>query len=225
MSKSKKGRKILVFAGIIVVLAGLTAAVLLRKRDPVFTVQTEKVTRRNITELVVANGRIQPVVQVKINPEVSGEIIELPVKEGQSVKKGDLLVKIKPDFYIANRNQAEASYKSSAAGLTTAEANLRKADLEFKRNEELFQRQLISDSVFLELKTLRDVALAQLTSATHQVEMAKALLARADEELAKTTIVSPLDRHRQQTQFPTRRARPRHHPEHRHRNHDHFGPE
>jgi HlyD family secretion protein len=151
------------------------------------------VTRRNITELVVANGRIQPVVQVKINPEVSGEIIALPVKEGQSVKKGDLLVKIKPDFYIANRNQAEASYKSSAAGLTTAEANLRKADLEFKRNEELFQRQLISDSVFLELKTLRDVALAQLTSATHQVEMAKALLARADEELAKTTIVSPLE--------------------------------
>ncbi len=95
MSKSKKGRKILVFTGIIVVVAGLTAAAVLRKREPVFTVQTEKVTRRNLTELVVANGRIQPVVQVKISPEVSGEIIELPVKEGQAVNKGDLLVKIK----------------------------------------------------------------------------------------------------------------------------------
>jgi HlyD family secretion protein len=192
MSKSKKGRKILVFSGIIVVVAGLTAAAVLRKREPVFTVQTEKVTRRNLTELVVANGRIQPVIQVKISPEVSGEIIELPVKEGQAVNKGDLLVKIKPDFYVANRNQAEASYKSSLAGKSTSEASLQKADLEFKRHQELFQKQLISDSVFLEVKTARDIALAQLTSATHQVEMSKAMLARAEEELLKTTITSPL---------------------------------
>jgi len=192
MSKSKKGRKILVFIGIVVVLGGLTAAVLLRKREPIFTVQTEKATLRNLTELVVANGKIQPVIQVKISPEVSGEIINLAVKEGQAVKKGDLLVKIKPDFYVASRNQAEASYKSSAASLTTAEANLRKADLEFKRNEELSQRQLISDSVFLEVKTSRDIALAQLSSATHQVAMSKAMLDRADDDLLKTTIVSPL---------------------------------
>ena len=173
MSKSKKGRKILVFTGIIVVVAGLTAAAVLRKREPVFTVQTEKVTPRNLTELV----------QVKISPEVSGEIIALPVKEGQAVNKGDLLVKIKPDYYIANRNQAEASYKSSVAGRTTAEANLEKANLEFKRHEELSQRQLISDSQFLEVKTARDIAAAQLSSATHQVEMSKAMLARAEEEL------------------------------------------
>jgi len=192
MSKSKKSRKILVFSGIIVVVAGLTAAAVLRKREAVFTVQTEKVIRRNLTELVVANGRIQPVVQVKISPEVSGEIIELPVKEGQAVNKGDLLVKIKPDFYLANRNQAEASYKSSLAGKSTSEASLLKADLEFKRHQEMFQKQLISDSVFLEVKTVKDIALAQLTSATHQVEMSKAMLARADEELLKTTITSPL---------------------------------
>src|SRR5690242_12997048 len=79
-----------------------------RKRDVVLTVQTEKATRRNTTELVVANGKIQPVVQVVINPEVSGEIIELPVKEGQPVQKGDLLVKIKPDNYRASRNSAQA---------------------------------------------------------------------------------------------------------------------
>ena len=91
-----------------------------RKKDLPITVQTEKVARHNLTEIVVANGKIQPVVQVKISPEVSGEIIELPVKEGQLVNKGDLILKIKPDFYAAQRNQAEASYKSSLAGQANA---------------------------------------------------------------------------------------------------------
>src|SRR6184192_3786781 len=134
MAKSKKRRKAVVFSLTGVALAGLAAIAAFKKREVVITVQTEKVTRRNITEIVVANGKIQPVLQVKISPEVSGEIIELPVKEGQAVKKGDLILKIKPDFYIANRNQAEASFKSSLAGKTTAEANLEKAEAEFKRN-------------------------------------------------------------------------------------------
>ena len=112
---------------ILLALAGLTTAAIVKKHDVFVTIQTEKVGRRNITELVVANGKIQPVLQVKISPEVSGEIIELPVKEGQCVQKGDLLVKIKPDFYLANRKQAEASYNSSVAGKATAEANLAKA--------------------------------------------------------------------------------------------------
>src|SRR4051812_10772630 len=111
-SKHKTRRKILIFSFIGVVLIGLTLLAVFRKRDAVITVQTEKASRRNITELVVANGKIQPVLQVVINPEVSGEIIELPVKEGQDVKKGDLLVKIKPDNYFATRNSAEASYQS-----------------------------------------------------------------------------------------------------------------
>ena len=125
MAKSKKRRKILVFSAIGVVVAGLAAFAALRKRDPVITVQTEKVTFRNLTELVTANGRIQPVVQVKISPEVSGEIIELPVKEGQCVTKGDLILKIKPDFYNAQRNSAEAAYNSSLAGQETAVARMR----------------------------------------------------------------------------------------------------
>lgn len=192
MARSTKRRKILIFSVIGVVLIALSAVAVFRKREPVITIQTEKVIRKNLTEVVVANGKIQPVLQVKISPEVSGEIIELPVKEGQDVKKGDLIMKIKPDFYIARRNEAEASYKSSLAGLTTTEANLRKADAEFKRNEELYQKKLISDSVFTEFKTGFDVAKAQVLSAGHQVEMSKAFLARAEEELAKTTIVSPL---------------------------------
>ena len=193
MTTSKRRRKIIVFSVIGLVLIGLiTAAVILRKRQPVITVQTEKVARRNLTELVVANGKIQPVVQVKISPEVSGEIIELPVKEGQQVKKGDLILKIKPDVYIANRNQAEASYQSSMAGRATAEANLRKAEADFKRSKGLLEAKLIPQSDFDQAQASYDVAQAQLTSSNHQVEMAKASLASAEEELAKTTIVSPL---------------------------------
>src|SRR5436309_6448415 len=136
-SSSKKRRKIIVFSAIGLVLAGLTLAAFLWKREPVITIQTEKVTRRNITEIVVANGKIQPVLQVKISPEVSGEIIELPVKEGQHVKKGDRLVKIKPDTYIANVKSAEAQYMSAASGQDLAEAGMKKAELEFKRHDEL----------------------------------------------------------------------------------------
>ena len=130
--------------------------------------------------------------QVTISPEVSGEIIALPVKEGQRVTNGDLIMKIKPDFYIAARNQAEASYKSSLAGQETAEATLRKEEAEFRRNEGLFRSKLISDSAFDEVKAAYDVAKAQLNSSQHQVEMSHASLASAEEELAKTTIVSPL---------------------------------
>src|SRR5690242_1691127 len=113
MANSKKRRKTLVFTGIALVLIALSGVAMFKKRDVVVTIQSEQVARHSITELVVANGKIQPVVQVKISPEVSGEITDLPVKEGQFVNKGDLLVKIKPDFYVAARNQANASYKSS----------------------------------------------------------------------------------------------------------------
>ena len=191
--KSKKRKRILILSLIVLVLGGLTAAALMRKREPVFTVQTEKVTRRNLTELVVANGRVYPVVQVKISQEVSGEIIALPVKEGQVVKKGDLLLKIKPDLYTASVNSSEAGYRSSLAGRTTGEANLRKAQLEFERHENLLKSQLISESTFLEVKTMFEVAKAQLESASRQVDVAKAAMDRAAEDLRKTTIFSPID--------------------------------
>jgi HlyD family secretion protein len=192
MANSKKRKKILIFTVILVVIAGLSAVAIFRKREIVVTIQTEKVSRRNLTELVRANGRIQPVVQVKISPEVSGEITELPVKEGQQVKKGDLILKIKPDNYIAARNQTEASYKGSVANKATSEANLIKAEAEFKRAEGLFKARLVSESTYDEVRAGYAVAKAQVLSAEHQVENAKASLARADEELAKTTIVSPI---------------------------------
>lgn len=155
-------------------------------------VQTERVKRRDITELVVANGRIQPVLQVVINPEVSGEITDLPVKEGQFVQKGDILVRIKPDNYIASKNSAYANYQSAIAAQTLSQANLRKAQLDFERFDELYKTKLVSDSQFLEAKTALDVAQATFESSQHQGEQAKAALARAEDDLSKTTIKSPI---------------------------------
>lgn len=192
MANSKKRRKTLIFTAIVLVLLALTGVAMFKKRDVMVAVQTEKIARHNLTEIVVANGKIQPVVQVKISAEVSGEIIALPVKEGQQVKKGDLLVKIKPDFYIAQRNQADAGLKSAEAGKSTAEANLRKAAAEYRRNADLFAHKLVSDSAFDEVKAAYDVAQAQLTNAVDQVDMARASLASAEDSLAKTTILSPL---------------------------------
>ena len=192
MAKSKKRRKVLVFSIVVVVLAGLTALVIFKRREVVITVQTEKVARRSLTEQVMANGKIQPVLQVKISAEVSGEITDLPVKEGQKVNKGDLLVKIKPDFYNAALNQATAGFKSAEASKTMAEATLRKAEAEFKRNEDLIRNKLVSDSVFDEVHAAFDVAKAQLEGAVHQVDVAKAAVDSARDSLDKTTIVAPL---------------------------------
>lgn len=191
--KGKTGRKYWIIAGALLICGGAAAWFFhFRNREVIITVQTEKVTRRNLTELVVANGRVYPVVQVKISPEVSGEIIELPVKEGQCVKKGDLLLRIKPDYYLASRRSAEASYQAAVANKDLAAANLRKAEIEERRNKELLSNKLISDSVYLEMKTASEVARATFQSSEHQVNVANAALSRAEEDLAKTTISSPI---------------------------------
>jgi HlyD family secretion protein len=192
MAKSKKRRKVLVFTAIVLVLVGLSAVVIFKRRDIVTTVQTEKVTRRNMTEIVTANGRIQPVLQVKISAEVSGEIIALPVKEGQSVKKGDLLVKIKPDVYIAAVNQANALYESALAGKAQAVANLQKVEADYVRNKDLFNHKLLSEADFFGFRAAEEVAKAQLESSLHQVENAKAQVASAQDSLDKTIITSPM---------------------------------
>ena len=141
----KRKRKWILLTVIVVAIAGIFIAASFRKKDDAISVQTGKVERRDITEEVVANGRVQPVLAVKISPEVSGEIIELPVKEAQQIKKGDLLLRIKPDFYIANRNSAEANYKSSLSDLVTSKANLAKVKSALERNTELFDAVLDLD--------------------------------------------------------------------------------
>jgi HlyD family secretion protein len=193
MPSPKKRRKFLIFSIIAVALVALLLVAILKKKEPVITVQTEKVARRNITELVVASGKIQPVKEVHISPEVSGEIIALPVKEGQFVKKGDLILKINPDVYIAALNQVKAGYESSLAAKDSATASLEKADADYKRNLELFNHNLLSGSDFIGFKVARDVAKAQLESAVDQVDVAKAAVDSAQDSLDKTTIISPLD--------------------------------
>jgi HlyD family secretion protein len=189
--KKKLGIWIAILAAVLAV-AALAVVAILKHRTPPITVQTTKVSRHSITNLVVANGQIQSVVQVTISPEVSGEIIALPVKDGQPVNKGDLLVKINPDVYVAAVSQAKAGYASSLAGEAQTAANVEKAEADYERNQELFNRKLLSASDFTTFKASRDVARAQLESATNQVDMAKAAVDSAEEQLAKTTIFSPL---------------------------------
>ncbi|HEX4265167.1 MAG TPA: efflux RND transporter periplasmic adaptor subunit [Verrucomicrobiae bacterium] len=191
--KTKKSRKTLFFiiGGLLLVVI-VVVVVILRGRKPPIIVQTEKVARRNITEVVVANGKIQPVTEVMISPEVAGEIVALPVKEGDHVKKGDLLVQIKPDNYQATRDSADANYRSALANKSLAQAQLDKAEAEYKRNLELFQHKLVSDSVFLDIKTTYEVAKLQLETASHQVDQAKFGLDNANADLSKTTILSPI---------------------------------
>ena len=193
MAKPKKRRKWLIFSAIGLVLLTLALLAVFKKREPVITVQTERVARHSLTNIVIANGKIQSVIQVTISPEVSGEIVELPVKEGQQVKKDDLLVKINPDIYVAQLNQTRAGYESSLAAKASAAANLEKAEADYNRNLELYNHKLISASDFISFKVARDVAKAQLDSADDQVNVAQAQVDNAKEQLSRTTIVSPLD--------------------------------
>jgi HlyD family secretion protein len=195
MSKArKKSRKKFLAAMIMMVaVASGSAFYFLRKTDESITVQVEKVTRRDLTELVVANGRIQPVTQVMISPEVAGEIIELPVKEGQLVKKGELLLQIKQDNYKASSNSAQASYKFALGSRSQAEAEFQKAELQFRQNEELSKGKLISASVLMDFKTIYEVARLRLDNSINQVDQARFALDKANDDLSKTTITSPID--------------------------------
>lgn len=189
----KRRWRLVVLVAVAIAALGLVLVFVSKKRGAFVTVQAEPVQRRDLTEVVAASGRIQPVTQVVICPEVAGEIVALPVKEGQSVKKGDLLVQIKPDAYIATRNSAEASYKSALAGVSMAMAELEKARTEYNRNAGLFTNGLIPESVFLEYKTAYEAARLRYQMAQHQADQAKYALDKATEDLSKTTIVAPID--------------------------------
>ena len=195
-TKPRKRRRRARWIVILLVLAAIGAGVwwkYFRKTDELIAVETSKVARRDLTEIVLANGRIQPVTQVTINPEVAGEIIDLPVKEGQTVKRGDLLVQIKQDNYQASKNSAEASHMSALGSRLQAEAELEKAEADFKRNDELFKSKLIPASTYAEFKTALAVGKLRLQNATHQADQARFALDKATDDLTKTTIISPID--------------------------------
>jgi HlyD family secretion protein len=195
MANGKKNKKkLFIFSGIGVLAVVLVLVVVLgSKKENIITVQTEKVTRRTITQVVNASGKIQPETMVKINAEVSGEITSLPVKEGDRVKRGELLVRIKPDQYQAQVDRAEAGLQSARANMNLQKANLEKAESEYKRAQELYEKKLLSDQEYIAAKTSANASRSQYESAQAGVQQAQASLRDAKESLAKTTIYSPMN--------------------------------
>jgi HlyD family secretion protein len=190
--KSKK--KIIIFGGLgLLILIFIIIAFVGGSSDQITLVQTEKVEKRNITQTVSATGKIDPEFKVLITPEVTGEIISLPVKEGDYVKKGDLLIKIKGDQYQAQKDRLQANLESSEATLKIREAELNRLSLEFDRIKEMHKKTLVSDA---ELETAESnylSAKAYYEQAQANVLQSKAQLREVLETLYKTTIFSPMD--------------------------------
>lgn len=147
----------------------------------------------NVFEKVSATGKIQPSTEVKISSEVSGEIIELPFKEGDRVSKGDLLVKVNPDLIQSALNRAQASYQNVQANLNQAEATLKEATFNYERNKSLFERGVISKADWDRAVANYEGALAAKQSAYYGVQSAGATVNEARDNLLRTTIYSPID--------------------------------
>ena len=163
------------------------------KKDPGITVQTEKAARRDITQLVSATGIINPVYLVAITPEVTGEIVELPVKEGDRVKKNQLLIRIKPDSYTAQRDRAKANLESAQATLEMKKVEMNFIASNFKRTQELFRNGYTNQQELDKMKADLASSKAQLDAQQGYVQQAQAALKESGESLNKTAIYSPMD--------------------------------
>ena len=163
------------------------------KKDTGIKVTIGYPERGRIVESIPANGKIQPVVEVKISPDVSGEIIELNFKEGDHVKRGDLIIKIKQDVYISGRDRAEASLKAIEAQYLQQESQLKQIEQSYHRNKTLYEQKVISDSEYETSLSQYEVAKGQIQAAKYNVESAKATLKEANENLTKTIIYAPMD--------------------------------
>ncbi len=205
-------KKNIIRFGIIAVIVLIIALAIARKKGMIgekeaVKVSTELVQKRNITETVSANGKIQPETEIKISPDVPGEIIELPVKEGDKVTKGQLLAKIKPDIYISDVERAEAALNNAVAALANSKARLLQSKAQFtnttasyERSEKLWKKEVISASDWDAAKSAYEVAKADVeaaqqtvNSADYNVKSLKASLKESKDNLSKTTIFSPID--------------------------------
>lgn len=195
----------IIILGVVVVIA----VVALKKcsGNKALMVATEAAHRRDITEIVSANGKIQPEVEVKISSDVSGEIVELYVKEGDKVKKGDILCKINPLIYESNLSRMQATLNSTKANLSNAKARLEQikasfvnVEASFQRNKKLFEQGAISQADYDAAKAAYDGAIADIKAAEenvnasdYNVKSTEASLKEASDNLAKTTIFSPVN--------------------------------
>ena len=155
-------------------------------------VAVENAEKRTIVEAITANGKIQPEKEVKISPDVSGEIVELTVKEGDNVEKGQLLLRIKPDNYISQRDRSLAEISSAQARRAQADAQATQAELSYKRNKQLYEQQTISKSDFEQAEATYTVAKATVDAAKFAITSAEASLKDANENLTKTSIYAPM---------------------------------
>ncbi len=194
VKKKKKSKKALFFilAGVLVLLV-VTAVVISGKKEKAVVVQTEKVSKRNITQVVSGTGAIQPETKVDISAEVSGEITQLPFKEGQDIKKGDLLVKIKADIYNERVSQQQAGINYSKSQVEVQQNNVKKAELDLNRTQQLFDKGLVSQADLDNARTIYEVSKSNLKSSNANVRQNVAMLQQSGQDLSKTTIRSPMN--------------------------------
>ena len=160
--------------------------------DPGLSVDTEPAQRRTLTQVVTAFGRAQPEVEVTISPDVSGEIVALPVQEGDVVQQGDLLARLKPDDYRAQVERQEAGVSEARANLAERRADSVQTRRTYKRKQQLYEKDVIPKSELLNAQSSYKQSVARLQSARFQVESAKASLQDAREQLQKTRIYAPM---------------------------------
>jgi HlyD family secretion protein len=201
-------KKIWIIIAIVAVVAAIVvAAVIKGKGSDGIKIATEKVMKRTIIQTVSSNGKIQPEKDIKISPYISGEVVELYVKEGDQVKKGTLLAKIDPEIYISQFDQSEASVNTQKANLANARARLAQlkaqfdnAKLTFDRQDKLFQQNVISKAEYDQAKSSYQVAQAQVTAGEEDIKASEfmvknseAALKRSKEDLTRTAIFAPND--------------------------------
>lgn len=191
----KKYKTAIIIAIIIVVLAAIGIYLIdknLNDKNKPTEVEVATLSTGEIIQKVSATGKIQPEIEVKISSEVSGEIIDLPVKEGQLVTKGQLLVRINPDLYQSSIDRTVASLATSRAGLSQAEAQLKEAKLSYDRNKVLLDKGVISKAEWDKIVSAYEVAVASKNSSKFNVEAAQASVTEARDNMNRTTIYSPV---------------------------------
>lgn len=195
--KSSTGRILLYFGVFLIVLVavgfGLRTAGVIGGADEGTKVETAEAKLKTITQLVSASGKIQPEVEVIIRPDVSGEIIELAVNEGDFVRKGDLLVRLKPDIFKANIDELNAVLLTQKARLEQTRATLIQAEAAHLKNKELYGKKIISELDYIQTKSNYDSQRASLKASQYQVQSAEAQVRKAEEELQQTVIRAPQD--------------------------------
>ncbi len=192
---SKKTIYILLAVAVVLIgtLIGLSKSGVIGSKDKGTEIEIANVAASTIVETVSATGKIQPEIEVKISSEVSGEIIALNVKEGQVVKKGDLLVKINPDLYTSSYNRTISNLSGTKAGLNQSEASYKEAKANYDRNKSLYDKGIISRADWDKAIASFEVAKANKQNAYYNVQSASATVLEAKDNLGRTTIYAPAD--------------------------------